>query len=86
MLDALSSADVVVADVTGLRPNVVYEIGYAHGQRKPVILIGRPESLQTLPSYLRAYQVLIYEADDYENLTHLLRSATSRMTATNEWS
>ena len=80
LLDALRSADVVVADVTGQRPNVIYEIGYAHGQRKPVILIGRSDSLESLPGYLMNYQVLLYEPDDFEELTYLLRSSVERLT------
>lgn len=81
LLDALGSADVVVADVTGPRPNIVYEIGYAHGQRKPVILIGQPDSLSTLPGYLRNYQVLIYEPHDFQELTYLIRRSVDRLTA-----
>ena len=72
-------ADVVVADVTNARGNVVYEIGFAHGQRKPVILIGRSDSLETLPGYLRNYQVLIYEPDDFEELTYLIRKSVERL-------
>jgi hypothetical protein len=79
ILDALASSDVVVADVTGPRPNVIYEIGYAHGQRKPVILIGQPGSLSTLPSYLRNYQVLLYEPHDFEELTYLIRRSVGRL-------
>jgi ABC-type branched-subunit amino acid transport system substrate-binding protein len=81
LLEALSSADVVVADVTGPRPNVLYEIGYAHGQRKPVILMGQPDSLKTLPGYLRNYQILIYEPHDFEELTYLIRRSVERLTS-----
>jgi ABC-type branched-subunit amino acid transport system substrate-binding protein len=81
LLDALASADVVVADVTGPRYNVIYEIGYAHGQRKPVILIGQPDSLSTLPGYLMNYQVLLYEPDDFEELTYLIRRSVERLTS-----
>jgi hypothetical protein len=81
LLDALASADVVVADVTGPRDNVIYEIGYAHGQRKPVILIGQPDSLSTLPGYLMNYQVLLYEPDDFRELTYLIRRSVERLTA-----
>jgi len=83
ILDALASADVIVADVTGPRDNVIYEIGYAHGRRKPVILIGRPDSLSTLPSYLRNYQVLLYKPDDFEELTYLIYQSVKRLTSRN---
>jgi hypothetical protein len=80
IIDALSSADLVVADVTGTRGNIIYEIGFAHGQRKPVILIGQPNSVAALPGYLQVYQVLLYEPDDLGELDILLRRILGRLT------
>src|SRR5690242_9642806 len=37
----IESADIVVAEMTGHNPNVFYETGYAHGLRKPVVLLTR---------------------------------------------
>ncbi len=35
----IARCDVMVADVTGQNPNVLYEVGYAHALAKPVIFI-----------------------------------------------
>lgn len=35
----ISSADVIIADLTGHNPNVYYELGVAHSLRKPVVLL-----------------------------------------------
>jgi nucleoside 2-deoxyribosyltransferase len=35
----LESADVVIADITHLTSNVMYELGFAHGAKRPVIVI-----------------------------------------------
>ncbi len=39
--DKIESCDAIIADTTAKNPNVFYEIGYAHGVRKPVVLICR---------------------------------------------
>jgi len=36
----LDEADIVIADVSGGNPNVMYELGLRDGKRKPVILVG----------------------------------------------
>ena len=40
---ALRSCDVVIADITGTNANVMYEIGFAHAEEKPVILLNHRE-------------------------------------------
>jgi len=39
VLLAIEQADVVVADLTETDPNVMYQVGYAHAGRKPVLLL-----------------------------------------------
>lgn len=58
---ALRKATVVVADCTDAKPNVLYEIGFAHGRGKPVLLIA--EQGTDLPSLLRAFKVVHYDDD-----------------------
>jgi hypothetical protein len=41
ILDSLSAADVVIADITGANANVIYEIGYAEGNGTPVIVLSQ---------------------------------------------
>src|SRR5947209_4307499 len=39
ILNQISKADVIVADMTGRNPNVFYEVGYAHALGKVVLLL-----------------------------------------------
>jgi hypothetical protein len=44
IVDAVSTADVVIADLTGANANVVYEIAYAEANRVPVIALNQDPS------------------------------------------
>jgi hypothetical protein len=57
--EAINSASIVVADVTGKNPNVMYEIGMAHTVGKPVIII--TQNIDDVPFDLKHYRCIIYE-------------------------
>lgn len=60
----LRGADFFVADLTSLKPNVLYEIGYAEALAKPVVYIIKKEELPmlfTLASDLCGIQPITYE-------------------------
>jgi nucleoside 2-deoxyribosyltransferase len=59
ILDAISRARLVVADVTGRNPNVLYEIGIAHSLGKDVILIAQEG--ESLPFDIAGQRVVFYE-------------------------
>lgn len=41
ILDALTAAEVVIADISDLNANVIYELGYAEANRTPLILLSQ---------------------------------------------
>lgn len=59
MMNALVSADYVVCDLTGDRPNVYYEAGYAQALGKPVIFIAHADTVVHFD--LRDYPITRYE-------------------------
>lgn len=59
IIPPIFDADVVLADLTGLNPNVMYELGIAHSLSKKTIIITRDE-LSKLPFDLKAYRVKDY--------------------------
>ena len=58
IVSGIVQADLIVADVTGLNANVLYELGIAHGLRKPTIML--TQNLDELPFDLRSYRVIPY--------------------------
>jgi hypothetical protein len=79
IFSSLLSADLVIADITGANPNVMYELGFAHAGRLPVILISR--ELPELPFDIASLRVLVYgndfdELDDFRRqMTQILQTA-----------
>ena len=53
------SYDILIADLTNQNPNVFYEVGYAHGLTKKVILLTK--NIQDIPFDLKHYPHIIYE-------------------------
>ena len=73
------SADVIIADLTGLNPNVFYELGLAHAMNKKVIII--TQDIDELPFDLKPYRanqysLLFYKISElYTQLEKLLHGA-----------
>lgn len=55
----VTTAKVMVADLTGKNPNVFYELGLAHAARKPVLLL--TQDIEDIPFDLRALRVIRYD-------------------------
>lgn len=54
----LNKSDLVIADLTGLNPNVMYELGVRHTLRRGTIVIS--QDVSALPSDLRDYMCIQY--------------------------
>jgi hypothetical protein len=56
IIDQLSKSSIIIADLTGVRPNCLFELGYSFGRSKRVILTAKkgtrlPFDTQTIPCY-----------------------------------
>lgn len=75
---AIAASDFCVADLTGINPNVMWELGYAMALAKPVILIS--QDVETLPFDLRTMRVVPYEA--HGSLSNLATDLAKAIAAT----
>ena len=55
-------AKVILADLTGKNPNVLYELGLAHAIAKPAVLV--TENIDDVPFDLRHLRVIIYDKNE----------------------
>lgn len=67
MMNRINDADICIADVTGGNANVMFEVGYAYGQKKPVILLNQNSA--TAPFDIFTDRQIIY---DRNNLSQTL--------------
>lgn len=59
IIPTIYNADVIIADLTELNPNVMYELGIAHGFNKKTIIITRDDLIK-LPFDLKQYRAKNY--------------------------
>ena len=77
----IRSSHVVVADITRLNPNVMFELGIAHGLGKPLILLISEAEDVDLPSDLVGYQYLMYAPDNLSSFVERLRRTARQLQA-----
>ena len=79
IVEGIYRADVIIADLTGLNPNVFYELGLAHAMNKKVIII--TQDISELPFDIKSYRANEYSLQFNklpkfkEELTKLLKGA-----------
>ena len=56
---SISKAKLIIADLTGKNPNVMYELGLAHAAKKPVIMLAQKE--EDVPFDLKHIRFLKYD-------------------------
>ncbi len=66
----IRSSDLMIGEMTGRNPNVFYEVGYAHGLGKPVILVTKVSD--DIPFDLKHYPHIVY-GDSISDLKEQLR-------------
>jgi nucleoside 2-deoxyribosyltransferase len=64
--EAIKHSDFIIADLTGYNPNVMYEVGYAHALKKPVLLIIQ-SNFKKVPSNIGGYLFFVYNTADLKN-------------------
>jgi hypothetical protein len=56
------SAQIILADLTGRNPNVLYELGLAHAIAKPVVMV--TQSIQDIPFDLTGLRIIEYQTQE----------------------
>lgn len=90
IVQKLQNADLVIADLTGLNPNVMYELGVRHSLKRGTIML--TQDFSTFPSDLRDYFAIEYHFTkdihsleiDYNNFKIDLHKAMNEVFTTNK--
>lgn len=78
IIHSINHADLIVAELTSLNPNVLYELGIAHGLLKPTVML--TQSIEEVPFDLKPYRIIVYSTDyaEVKKLQDQLREIASK--------
>jgi hypothetical protein len=60
IFERIFEAPILIADISGVNPNVFYELGIAHSMSGKVITLCREDYIQRIPFDIGPYRVLVY--------------------------
>jgi hypothetical protein len=70
IISAIERADVLVADISGSNPNVLFELGYGDALNKPIIVLN--QEVDKTPFDIKDWRQIIYSAEDLTQLRETL--------------
>jgi len=82
----IAEASMLIVDITGTNPNVMYELGYAHALRKPTVLVYNVDAVGPLdgdlPFDIRGMRMIPFRLESreefFQEVTSLLRELSKR--------
>jgi hypothetical protein len=77
--ERLLRADLVIADITEFSPTVMYELGFAHALRKPVLLVNRQDN--PFPFDIMGHLVVLYDPAHPDDLVRYVGMWARRQVA-----
>lgn len=78
IVNSISSADLVLADLTGHNPNVFYELAIAHGFKRPVVHVA--STGQSLPFDVIDQRAIFYDIHDLDSVNSAITSIRAAVT------
>jgi len=73
----IARADIIIANLTESNPNVMYEVGFAHALRKPVMLIIQ-QGASLVPFDLIGYLYFVYDPSKPDELRRNIQTWATR--------
>ncbi len=70
----IRDARLIIADITGANANVLYEVGLAHAQKKPILFLSQ-DSPEDAPIDVRHFDIISYRTGDSDQLLKELNVA-----------